>query len=137
MMRPFTLDPILENDTHELATLPLSTLRLMDDARFPWVILVPMQPNLVELIDLSAKDQAQLIKEIALVSEKIKTLYNPRKLNVAALGNQVRQLHIHIIARFENDTAWPGPVWGFGEREMMSESLVESVRKKWNHSAKN
>lgn len=112
----FTLDPQLEADTFPVADLALCTVRLMDDARFPWAILVPRRPSLAELIDLEGEARARLSDEIDQVSRALKTLTNCDKLNVAALGNQVRQLHIHVIARFTTDASWPKPVWGVGER---------------------
>jgi diadenosine tetraphosphate (Ap4A) HIT family hydrolase len=111
-MTAFALDPRLEADTLEVTSLALSVVRLMNDRRFPWVILVPARPGAVEIIDLEPADRARLIEEIALVSATLRGLFNPRKLNVAALGNVVPQLHVHVIARFEDDGAWPRPVWG-------------------------
>jgi diadenosine tetraphosphate (Ap4A) HIT family hydrolase len=113
----FQLDPRLEAETMALGDLPLSRVLLMDDARFPWIILVPRRPGLVELIDLAASDLVRLIEEIATASGVLEAATSPYKLNVAALGNVVRQLHVHIIARAENDAAWPSPVWGKGERQ--------------------
>ncbi len=112
----FSLDPRLEADTFPVLDLPLAAVRLMDDSRFPWLILVPRRPGLAELIELEGDDRAALTVEIDRVSRALKTLTGCDKLNVAALGNMVRQLHIHVIARFEGDAAWPGPVWGVGER---------------------
>jgi diadenosine tetraphosphate (Ap4A) HIT family hydrolase len=113
----FVLDPRLEADTSELGELDLCKVLLMDDARFPWVVLVPKRADLVEIIDLGSSDLVRLIEEIATASGVLEAATSPNKLNVAALGNVVRQLHVHIIARFENDAAWPNPVWGKGERE--------------------
>lgn len=113
----FLLDPRLEADTFPVLDLPLATVRLMDDARFPWAILVPRRPGLSELIELEGSSRAALTAEIDRVSRALKELTGCDKLNVAALGNQVRQLHIHVIARFAGDAAWPGPVWGVGERK--------------------
>ena len=110
----FVLDPRLEGDSFPVIDLPLATVRLMDDARFPWAILVPRRPGLAELIDLDAEARATLWGEIDAVSRALKALTACDKLNVAALGNMVRQLHIHVIARFERDAAWPGAVWGAG-----------------------
>jgi diadenosine tetraphosphate (Ap4A) HIT family hydrolase len=115
-MNTFQLDSRLENDTYHVATGELSELLLMNDARFPWLILVPKTPDVSEIIDLSEAQSAVLMREIRRVSEALKTLFNPDKLNVAALGNHVRQLHVHVIARFVSDEAWPNPVWGHGER---------------------
>ena len=113
----FVLDPRLEADTSALGELGLCKVLLMDDARFPWVVLVPKRTDLVEIIDLGSADLVRLIEEIATASGVLEAATSPNKLNVAALGNVVRQLHVHIIARFENDAAWPNPVWGKGERE--------------------
>jgi diadenosine tetraphosphate (Ap4A) HIT family hydrolase len=113
----FQLDPRLEAETMALGDLPLSRVLLMDDARFPWIILVPRRAGLVELIDLAASDLVRLIEEIATACGVLEAATSPYKLNVAALGNVVRQLHVHIIARAENDAAWPNPVWGRGERQ--------------------
>jgi diadenosine tetraphosphate (Ap4A) HIT family hydrolase len=108
----FQLDSTLAADSLPVAELALSSLRLMRDANYPWLLLVPRQAGLVELIDLEAADRARLMEEIAAVSTALREATACDKLNVAALGNQVRQLHVHIIARFVSDPAWPGPVWG-------------------------
>jgi len=108
----FTLDPRLEADTLEIASLPLSVVRLMNDRRFPWVILVPARPGAIEIVDLAPADRAALIEEVAQVSAVMRELFRPAKLNVAALGNVVPQLHVHVVARFTTDAAWPNPVWG-------------------------
>lgn len=110
----FALDPRLAADTVAVAALALSDLRLMNDARFPWLILVPRVAGASEIIDLRKPDRAVLFEEITAVSAALRAATNCDKLNVAALGNQVRQLHVHLIARFEGDAAWPGPVWGAG-----------------------
>ncbi|MCB1502715.1 MAG: HIT domain-containing protein [Bauldia sp.] len=114
-MPEFSLDPRLEADTVPVTDLPLSTLRLSRDARFPWLILVPQRADIAEIIDLEATDRAVLFDEIVLVSQALRAVTQCHKLNVAALGNQIRQLHVHVIARFTDDPAWPGPVWGSGE----------------------
>jgi diadenosine tetraphosphate (Ap4A) HIT family hydrolase len=116
-MPPFILDPNLDNDTILLGRLPLSRVLLMNDARYPWIILVPEKPDLAEIIDLTDGDRQQLMREIAAASEALKALFNPDKLNVGALGNRVRQLHVHVLARFLSDAAWPGPVWGVGQAQ--------------------
>ncbi len=113
---PFVLDPRLAAESTPLGELALCQVLLMDDARFPWVLLVPKRAGLVEIIDLGAGDLQRLMEEIATASGVLEAATSPYKLNVAALGNVVRQLHLHIIARFENDAAWPSPVWGNGER---------------------
>ena len=114
-MPEFSLDPRLEADTVPVTDLPLSTLRLSRDARFPWLILVPQRADIAEIIELEATDRAVLFDEIVLVSQALRAVTQCHKLNVAALGNQIRQLHVHVIARFTDDPAWPGPVWGSGE----------------------
>jgi len=112
----FALDPRLAADTHAIGALPFSELLLMDDARFPWVILVPRIAGARELIDLDEGDQRLLLGEIDRVARVLESMLHPDKLNVAALGNVVPQLHVHVIARFTTDAAWPNPVWGRGER---------------------
>ncbi|MBI2707450.1 MAG: HIT domain-containing protein [Proteobacteria bacterium] len=106
------LYPRLESESTYVIDLPLSQVRLSHNAAFPWIILVPQKDGLVELIDLTSEDQQKLMQEIATASQIMRQLFHPTKLNVANLGNRVPQLHIHVIARYENDAAWPGPVWG-------------------------
>ena len=125
-MSDFTLDSRLEADTFPVGALQLSRVLLMNDARFPWVILVPRRDGLREIIDLEPKDRATLYREIESVSEAMQRLFKPTKLNVAALGNQVAQLHVHIIARFDNDAAWPKPVWGVGTRELYAQDTAHT-----------
>ena len=112
----FQLDPRLAAESFPLGRLQLCEVRLFDDARFPWLILVPAQAGLADIIDLDEAGRQRLMREVALAAAALKTLTRCHKLNVAALGNQVRQLHVHVIARFETDAAWPNPVWGFGAR---------------------
>ena len=107
-------DPRLSTDSTLLTTLALSDLRLMNDSRFPWLILVP-RVEATEIIDLSAADRTRLLDEIVTVSTALRDVTRCYKLNVVALGNLVRQLHVHVIARFTTDAAWPKPVWGIGE----------------------
>ena len=114
--KDFVLDPRLAGDTHCVGDLDLSRVLLMDDARFPWLILVPRRANLRELIDLDIAAQQLLLAEVDRCARILRTLEKPDKLNIAALGNVVAQLHVHAIARRANDAAWPQPVWGFGER---------------------
>lgn len=118
----FALDPRLAADTHAIGDLPLSQLLLMDDARFPWLILVPRIAGARELIDLDGGDQQRLLAEMDRVGHALDALLRPDKLNFAALGNIVPQLHVHVIARFTSDAAWPHPVWGRGERVPYAES---------------
>lgn len=111
---PFALDPQLAADSVAVAELGLSDLRLMNDARFPWLLLVPRREGAVEMIDLEKPDRAALFEEINAASAALRAATRCDKLNVAALGNQVKQLHVHVIGRFDGDPAWPGPVWGAG-----------------------
>ena len=108
----FQLDARLTQDTTPVTSFALSRVLLMNDARYPWLILVPARDGLSELHDLNASDQAPLNDEIIRVSRAMTELFTPEKINVGALGNIVRQLHIHIVARRTDDPAWPGPVWG-------------------------
>ncbi|MBC8268889.1 MAG: HIT family protein [Rhodospirillaceae bacterium] len=108
----FQLHPTLAADTIEITRWDVSRVMLMKDANYPWLILVPARPGLSALHDLEQADLAVMMGEIVRASEALKTLYDPTRINVAALGNMVEQLHIHIIARFTDDVAWPGPVWG-------------------------
>ena len=117
MSAAFVLDDRLHADTRAVVDLPLSRVLLMDDARFPWLILVPRLANARELTDLDATAQASLLVEINLAAGVLTRLDAPDKLNIAALGNVVAQLHVHVIARRINDVAWPRPVWGDGARE--------------------
>jgi diadenosine tetraphosphate (Ap4A) HIT family hydrolase len=112
----FSLASRLEADSHFLADWSLCQVRLMDDARFPWLILVPRQAGLDEWTELSPGDSAQLAEEIRRAGRALAQMFKPTKLNVGALGNIVRQMHVHVIARFDTDAAWPGPVWGQGTR---------------------
>lgn len=108
----FALDERLAADTFELARWDLSRVLLMNDAHYVWLILVPQRPNLRELHDLEATDLLRLSAEIVRASRTVDRLFEPNKINVAVLGNQVPQLHVHVIARTETDPAWPKPVWG-------------------------
>ena len=110
------LDSRLEADTIPVGDLALSSVLLLDDARFPWLVLVPRRAGIVELTDLSDRDSATLMEEIRLATGVMLDLAKPDKVNVAAIGNVVAQLHVHVVGRFRSDPAWPGPVWGFGAR---------------------
>ncbi|GJD36511.1 hypothetical protein FMGBMHLM_3433 [Methylobacterium aerolatum] len=112
----FALDPRLSADTVHLGDLALSRVLLMDDARFPWLILVPRVAGASEITDLPEDEAATLWREIRMAAGVMQALAKPDKINVGALGNMVAQLHVHVIGRFRSDPAWPGPVWGFGTR---------------------
>ena len=130
-MTAFQLDPRLAGDTLAVAEFPLSSLRMMNDSRWPWLILVPRISGACEVHDLSDADQRQLLREAALTGRVLKRLTGCEKINTAAIGNIVRQLHVHVIARREGDANWPGPVWGFGKREPYSDGasarLIEQL----------
>ena len=106
------LDPRLAHDTINVGDLPLCRLLVIKDANYPWLLLVPRRPEAVEIIDLDEVEQAQLMTEINRVARALKEITKCDKLNIAALGNLVPQLHVHIIARRSGDAAWPRPVWG-------------------------
>lgn len=106
------LDPQLERDSVEIANLPLCQARLMSDANYPWLLLVPRRADVSEIVDLAEADRAQLMREIAQTVQALKTETACDKINVAAIGNVVAQLHVHVVARFRTDAAWPKPVWG-------------------------
>ena len=112
----FALAPQLEKDTLPVIRLRLCEVRLMNERAWPWLILVPMRDGLRELTDLDQDDRHRLIDEITHAERVLSAVYAPDKLNVAALGNQVAQLHVHVIARHANDPAWPRPIWGTTER---------------------
>jgi diadenosine tetraphosphate (Ap4A) HIT family hydrolase len=113
----FELDARLEADSEQLMWLGLCELRVMNDRRWPWLILVPQRPGAEEVHELTPLDQAMLTFESNMVAQALKTVTGCTKINTAALGNIVRQLHVHVVARSEGDTGWPGPVWGHGMRE--------------------
>ena len=128
----FTLHPQLAADTFEIAALPLCRVLLMNNRLFPWLILVPRRDCISEILQLSQAEQHQLMDEIARASEALTALCAPHKLNVAALGNMVPQLHVHVVARFREDAAWPQPVWGKGGEPYLPEqreSLIAVLQK--------
>lgn len=128
----FELDPRLAADTAFIADWTLSRLLLMDDARFPWLILVPRRAYACELDDLTDKDQATLTGEVTQAMALLREITPSDKLNLGALGNIVQQLHVHVVARREDDAAWPGPVWGCGKPQRYKgtarDALVERLR---------
>lgn len=124
MSEAFTLDPRLAADTRLLASLPLCDVRLMDDARYGWLVLVPRRDGLVEIADLDEGEQATLWHEVNRAAAALRAAMPCDKLNLGALGNIVRQLHVHVVARREGDTGWPGPVWGHGQREPCAEAVL-------------
>ncbi|QKK10219.1 MAG: HIT domain-containing protein [Pseudomonadota bacterium] len=115
MISPFELHPRLATDTFTLGRFKLCRLLLMNDARFPWCILVPERSGITEIHTLSDEDQILLVRESSLLASRMTETFAADKMNVAALGNVVSQLHVHHVARFRTDVAWPAPVWGCGE----------------------
>jgi diadenosine tetraphosphate (Ap4A) HIT family hydrolase len=109
---PWVLDPQLARDTAMIGDLTLARVLAMNDANYPWLVLVPRVAGAVEIIDLDDGQQEQLLDEVAVLSRVLKDVTGCHKLNVAAIGNVVSQLHVHIVARRRDDPAWPKPVWG-------------------------
>jgi len=128
----FALDPRLAADSIFVADLPLCQLRLMNDSRFPWLVLVPRLDDAVEWTDLAGERQAELLSEINMAAALLRAIAPSDKLNIGALGNIVRQLHVHVVARCVGDAAWPGPVWGSGPAAPYDESTrisrIEAIR---------
>ncbi len=129
----FALHPKLKADTLHVADMQACRILLMNNVVFPWLILVPMRENMREVFDLGNDDYNLVMSEVKNASEKFASFTKADKINVAALGNMVPQLHIHVIARFENDPAWPNPVWNSGvtarayEKEK-AELLIKELR---------
>jgi diadenosine tetraphosphate (Ap4A) HIT family hydrolase len=133
-MIDWTLHPQLVRDTINLGDLPLSRVLVNNDANYPWLILVPRKPDLVEVIDLDEAEQARLMREVTRVARALRDATGCHKLNIAALGNMVPQLHVHVIARFRDDAAWPNPVWNVVPRRAYQgkalEKFIELLRAK-------
>jgi diadenosine tetraphosphate (Ap4A) HIT family hydrolase len=128
------LHPLLANDTIDIGDLPLSRVLVINDANYPWLLLVPRRTEANEVIDLNEVEQAQLMTEIARVARALKDVTGCDKLNIAALGNVVPQLHVHIIARRTGDAAWPRPAWGavpaIEHDKAELESFIGAIRRK-------
>jgi len=122
----FNLDARLQADTHHVASLPLCEVLLMNDARYAWLILVPRRNGLTEIIDLPDNAQQDLWREVHQAAAALRDIAPCDKLNIGALGNIVRQLHVHVIARTEGDAAWPGPVWGHSQAKPYTEDERQS-----------
>lgn len=117
MTGSFVVDPRIAADSVALLEWELCQVRLMDDARYPWLLLLPRRPGLIEWTELDAADLGRLAEEIRRAGEGLRSVASFEKLNVAAIGNIVRQMHVHIVGRSTGDAAWPGPVWGHGARQ--------------------
>jgi len=122
----FVIDSQLKQTSYPLTSLNVCDLRLVDDQRWPWLLIIPRVAHAVELIDVSPDLRAQVWLEIDHVGRVMRDQFSPHKLNIAALGNQVRQLHVHCIARFPEDEAWPNPVWGVGDSVPYDSDLLSS-----------
>ena len=125
---PFSLAPELQRDCIELADWPLCKVLLMNDSQYPWFILVPRVADVKEIIDLSEELQITLLQESGKLSKLLQQVFSPDKLNIAALGNMVPQLHVHHIARFTTDPAWPAPIWGKLPAVPYSDEQIEQLR---------
>lgn len=123
----FVLHPQLEKDTFFIGSLNLSNILLMNDSRYPWIILVPRINDVCDITDLSIQQRAEFTEEINQVASLIKKAYQPDRLNIAMLGNIVPQLHCHIIARFKEDFAWAKPVWGIGDAVAYPKEQQEKI----------
>lgn len=126
----FTLDSRLQQDCLLLGDFPLSRLLLMNDAQYPWFILVPRREEVSELFQLDAGDQRQLWQETTWLAETLKDTFAADKMNVATLGNVVSQLHMHVIVRRRDDIAWPAPVWGKHAAQPYTVEQVEALKGK-------
>ena len=125
----FVLDARLQADSVFVADGPLSQVRLIDDSRFPWLVLVPRVAGASEWIDLDGGQQRLLLAELNQMSLLLRAEPGVQKLNIGALGNIVRQLHVHLVGRHEGDAAWPGPVWGSGAAQRhAAEDLQRNVQ---------
>ena len=130
----FALDPQLARDTFAIGDLALTRVLLMNDANYPWLIAVPRRSGAVEIFDLDAAAQAQLMAEVALIGARLKEATGCDKINIAAIGNVVPQLHVHVVARSRSDPAWPRPVWGVlparAYEDAARERLLAELREK-------
>jgi len=127
----FQLDSRLAGDTLEVASLTLCQVLLLNDRRYDWLVLVPRRESVTEILDLAANDHQQLWQEVTLVARVLREAQPARKLNIGALGNVVRQLHVHLLLRYENDPAWPGPVWGHSPREPYGDDEGREAVRRW------
>ena len=130
-MSDFVLDPRLAADSVFIADGPLSQVRLMNDARFPWLVLVPRVPQVSEWLELDGAQQRLLLAEINQAGNLIRTEPGTEKLNIGALGNIVRQLHVHLVGRHPGDAAWPGPVWGSGAAQRYPQAELDARIAYW------
>ena len=126
---PFKIDKKFLKSSHHIIELKLCSIRLHDNSKFPWVILIPKRKKITDMSDLNSKDQILLMKEIVHVSKIMRKLFNTSKLNVEKVGNIVPQLHIHIIARYKKDSSWPLSVWVVKGKCYSAKALKEVISK--------
>ena len=135
-MDDFVLNKQLEADTYLVCELENCSLRLLNDARWSWLVLVPRIARAQEWHDLTKGQRIMIDDEVARVASHLKTTTGCEKINIASIGNMVRQLHIHVIARNQGDANWPGPVWGYGEREPYGQedaaSFIEAFKRNFS-----
>jgi len=129
-LKDFRLDERLERDSELVTVLGLCQLRLMKDSRWPWLLLVPQRTGISEIFELTPLDQTLLTFETNSVAEALKRATGVKKINVAAIGNIVSQLHVHIIGRSEGDANWPGPIWGHGKAEPYRDGAEQKLLNK-------
>ena len=129
MMAPFELNERLAADSHPVCSLQLCDVRLMNDCRYRWLLLVPRRSGVSEWHDLSGDDAVQLSREIHLASAALKRSTSATKINVAAIGNMVRQMHVHVVARHDGDATWPGTVWNAGTPDPYGADVLAEVLK--------
>ena len=127
-MQPFVLDARLAADSVSILKLGLCDLRLAKDSRWPWLILVPQRPDVSEIFDLTPLDQAMLTFEQVTVGAALKQVTGADKINIAAIGNIVRQLHVHVVARMEDDPNWPKPIWGYGTSVPYDQAAFDAMK---------
>lgn len=126
----FELHPQLAADTVLLGQFPLCDLLLMNDSQYPWFILVPRVPGVSEIHHLSVAEQQQLLRESSYLAENLSDIFNATKMNIAALGNIVPQLHLHHVVRHSEDRAWPGPVWGRFPAQAYTSEQIQAIQRK-------
>ena len=132
----FQLHPQLQLDSIEIGRLILSRLLLINDSQYPWFVLVPEISGVTEIYQLSEKDQQQLQRESSLLAKTLAEIYSADKMNIAAIGNIVSQLHIHHIVRYKNDIAWPAPVWGKYDAVPYTEQQQQKIKTQITHALK-
>ena len=126
---PFKIDKKFFKSSHHITELKLCSIRLHDNSKFPWIILIPKRNKVTDMSDLNSKDQILLIKEIVYVSKIMKKLFKTSKLNIEKIGNMVPQLHIHIIARTKKDSSWPLSVWVIKGKKYSKQPLIKLLEK--------